>query len=100
MVREDGLVGGELGGGQGRVLGVPPGPNEEDVAELDGGALAGEAGLEVGQGDGRGLEAGEGLDGRVGVGGAPGGEVDEDAATYDSLLGEGCGGLKKMRMFV
>lgn len=90
VVGEDGLVGGQLGGRQGGELGVPAGADEEDVAKVDGGALGGETGLQVGEGDGRGLEAGKGLDLGVRVGGAPGGEVDEDAAAYDALLGEGC----------
>lgn len=90
VVRQHGLVGSELRGVQRGELRVPPRANKQDVAELDGGPLRGEAGLEVGEGDGRGFEAGEGLDLRIGVGGAPGGEVNEDAAAYDSFLGEGC----------
>lgn len=69
---------------------MPARADEEDVAKLDGGALRGEAGLQVREGDGRGLEAGEGLDLGVWVGGPPGCQVDEDAATYDPLFGEGC----------
>lgn len=45
VVREDGLVGGELDRVEAGELDVPAGADEEDVAEVDLGPLGGEAGL-------------------------------------------------------
>lgn len=50
-VWDDGAVGGEEGGGFGGEGGVEAAPDEEDVAEAGDGALGGETGLEVGEGD-------------------------------------------------
>jgi len=66
----------------------PPGPDDQDVAEADLGALGGEAGSQVGQGDGC---RGEGVEGGVrGVGfgplEAPGVVVYQDAAADYALF--------------
>lgn len=76
VVRQDGLVGLQLRGGERGVLHVPARADEEDVAEADLGALGREAGLQVGEGDGRRLEAVEVADGWVGLLCAPAGEID------------------------
>lgn len=64
--------------------------DEEDVAEFHLGALIFEACLEVGERDGRRLETVEVLDSWIRLLLTPAGHVDEDASSYNALLGPRC----------